>query len=294
MALLGALGASAQPVSDSARKHFDEGVKAFSRKDFKAALDHFEASYGERPVPAVLHNLGLTHEELGQLPEALALLEKYLRESEGQLGRRQVESKIAELRSRVFELVVSNLPGDAELLVDEVPRPAGATYLSPGVHRLQVSAPGFETLRQEVAGGAGTRLILPLALRPVPASMAAPAVLPPTVVRESFLSQPQGKATLALGSLSAASLVSSFVLGTMARNTRASYERGCAVVATCDQSLYDQGRAQAVASDVLLAVGGAAGVATAILLLGPADPAAVAIAPDWAGGGPAVRLSGSF
>ena len=52
---------------------FDEGVAAYSRGDFAAAIAHFERALGDRPEdPNLLYNLGNAHHKLGETGEAAA------------------------------------------------------------------------------------------------------------------------------------------------------------------------------------------------------------------------------
>jgi tetratricopeptide (TPR) repeat protein len=105
--LIGAAGAHAKPVPDprvdQARQHYDSGLAHFNLREFKEAIEDFEAGYRLKPDPVFLYNLGQAH-RLAQNPEqALYFYRAYLRTSDDPPNRAEVEERIATLEKLIAE-----------------------------------------------------------------------------------------------------------------------------------------------------------------------------------------------
>jgi PEGA domain len=166
--------ASADTVTQ-ARSHFAHGVKLYEEEDYRAALIEFSRAYELAPNWAVLYNVGQSHYQLRDYPNALRTLEKYVREGGDQIAkdrRAEVDREMDELRGRVAHVALtSNAPG-AELSVDDVSvgkTPLGeAVLIGAGRHKLAASKPGYMATTKvvDIAGGDNLTLALDLAEEP--------------------------------------------------------------------------------------------------------------------------------
>ena len=167
-----------------ARSHFAHGVKLYEEEDYRAALIEFSRAYELAPNWAVLYNVGQSHYQLRDYPNALRTLERYVREGGEQIAkdrRAEVDREIDELRGRVAHVALtSNTPG-AELLVDDVSvgkTPLGeAVLIGAGRHKLAASKPGYVATTKvvNIAGGDNLTLALDLAEEPHQAASQPPA-----------------------------------------------------------------------------------------------------------------------
>lgn len=74
------LPVSAQPdPADAAQYHYELGVSAAEKGNYRKALEEFQTSYAIRQVPRLLINIGRAHHRLGNLREAIDIYESYLK-----------------------------------------------------------------------------------------------------------------------------------------------------------------------------------------------------------------------
>jgi hypothetical protein len=135
----------------------------------------------------------------------------------------------------------------------------------------------------------------PPAVNLTPPPSAAPKRAPESVVaqtRPSFASTTRGRATITLGVLSGAMLLTGAILGGLAVSTHSDYERSCNT--TCDHSIYTRGHSLAIATDVLLSVGAASTVTTLLVAFVPSSHHNYALAPQLSPTSAGLGFSGSF
>jgi hypothetical protein len=183
------LGAStaarAEPTADDAAAEalFDEAVALRNAGDRAGACARFRRSYKLSPARGTLLNIAECFEAEGKLASAWATYRKLADAAETAGDRERLNiarAKRAELEPRLAYLTIVARDAPADLVVrrddstltrdvldDPVP-------IDAGVHRLTVSAPGFEpwTTEVEIADGERQRISFP-------ALVALPAVLPP-------------------------------------------------------------------------------------------------------------------
>src|SRR5258706_8539524 len=99
--LCSAAVARADDDQDAARLHFQVGQAYYDEANYTDALKEFREAYRLSKRPALLYNIGLCHEHLDQYEEAIAALERYLREQPTSGDRSIIEQRIANLRRRV-------------------------------------------------------------------------------------------------------------------------------------------------------------------------------------------------
>ena len=103
LACAGATRASAQtsPSDGEARSLYEAGAVAFSDTRYEQALARFEEAYALSRRPALLYNIGLTHDRLGHDGPALTAFRGYLDALPDAENRPEVERRIAVLTVRV-------------------------------------------------------------------------------------------------------------------------------------------------------------------------------------------------
>jgi hypothetical protein len=116
---------------EAGRGHFDRGVEYVEDGDLHGALVEFKRAYAASPNYRVLYNLGQVCNELREYVDAQRYLQMYLTQGAGEIDparKREVESMLAKLSSRIATLVLASNEGGAELYVDDVD--VGKTPLS--------------------------------------------------------------------------------------------------------------------------------------------------------------------
>ena len=151
----------------SAKQAFDQGLELVRQARFREAIAAFETAYRLSPHYAVLYNISQSHARLGDLPQAVLYLERYLAEGglsipesqrverEQQLAvlKRERDSKAgAEPTDSVPLTVACDLP-QVQAWVDGVLQPEAfpATFLlPPGRHTLELRRRGYATDTREL------------------------------------------------------------------------------------------------------------------------------------------------
>ncbi len=186
LALVGltASRADAQPVSTRARAHFARGVAAADEGRAEAAMVEFSRVWELTRDPFVLFNIAVTHEALGHDGDALDAMERYERESPPlpPARRAAVDAALRRLRARVATLAL-RLPVDGArvhvggAIVTAAAARAGVRLPS-GVHRVEISAPGFRPYETSIELAGGDRVVLDARLEPVRAPLAVECDVP--------------------------------------------------------------------------------------------------------------------
>lgn len=96
-----------------ARKHYQDGTKAFDLGHFDEAIKEYEEAYRNFDDPVLLYNLAQAHRLAGHAADALRLYKVYLNRAPGAKNRTEVQTKIATLEKLVEEQRQSqSLPPD--------------------------------------------------------------------------------------------------------------------------------------------------------------------------------------
>lgn len=97
----GAVAQEETELDRQGRAHFEAARLHFERGAYEEALSEFTAAYELSGRPALLYNLYLTTERLGDFEHAIAYLERYLAEGDPDAERRaSLEPRLANLRER--------------------------------------------------------------------------------------------------------------------------------------------------------------------------------------------------
>lgn len=172
---------------DAARKAFADGEKAFAKADYVAAHAAFEKANTLVPTPQAEYWLAKTIDLQNQTPEAIAAYERFLANPEAaSVG----EDKLSEAKLRLEQLQLSQvavielttLPANTEVTVDGVAQPNATPLvlkLTPGPHKITLSAAGYEPKELDVEARAGTRQAETIELALIPPPPPPPAPPPP-------------------------------------------------------------------------------------------------------------------
>lgn len=120
-----------------AQAKFAEGEAAFSRGDFLAAAQAFDAAFAADPNPTSLFNAARSWERAGETVRAANLYRRFLRDAPGDTPyRERATASLAELGRRLgrIEIVGAEL---ARPSVDGAAIDGNVTYVSPGSHRVE-------------------------------------------------------------------------------------------------------------------------------------------------------------
>ena len=108
-------------LDTQARAHFQSASAYFETGDYEAAIREFRAAYELSRRPALLFNLYVTYERLGQLDRAVEHLERYLAEFPEAENRAALELRLERLRARAREQAATPAPsGGTDLTVPAI------------------------------------------------------------------------------------------------------------------------------------------------------------------------------
>ncbi len=91
------------PAVAEARRSYDEGRTLFEGRSFTEALRRFERAYALRPNPVILVAIANCHEQTNNPRDAIAALERYLRDRPDAPDRATVEARMVGLRARAAQ-----------------------------------------------------------------------------------------------------------------------------------------------------------------------------------------------
>jgi hypothetical protein len=110
---------SPAPISEAGR-HFQRGVQLYNEADYHAALIEFRRAYELAPNPTVLYNIGQTYYQLQNYAGALVAFGRYLTEAGPTAPhRREVETTIDTLQTRVGKVAITNSPPGLDVTIDD-------------------------------------------------------------------------------------------------------------------------------------------------------------------------------
>jgi tetratricopeptide (TPR) repeat protein len=107
---------------DLARRHFESGVAYLEESDYENALAAFRKAHELSPRPEILLNIATVHERLGQLPDAVTALRRYLAAAPNGEHAETVRRRVENLEKRI---------GEASPSPAEAPPPAPAAASPP-------------------------------------------------------------------------------------------------------------------------------------------------------------------
>jgi len=299
---------------DEAKRHFEAGMTLLQTDDFAGAAAAFETSVRLFPTKTSLFNLANCYKALQRYGDSLETIHRLEAEFGGTMGEElEVEASNLrrELENLVGHLLVEVDPFGATIRVDG--REAGKAplgkplVLGPGDHEVEASLDGYaaekRTVRVESRGDAAVSFELQKVQAPSPEDDADSAAPEPVEPLPPPAEEPAaGHGSLWTGgwiaaSLGAAVMIAGGVTGGIAlakgNELETDYPDG---VPGDKKSEVDGMDRLAVATDVLLCVGGAAVVAGVVMLVvdGRSKRRDVAFVPDAGPGFAGASLAGRF
>jgi PEGA domain len=197
--VLGTQAAAAADGTSEAKRHFEMGVRLAQDRNFASALVEFEASYQRNPTAAALQNIAVCQKNLFRYADAIATLERMLRDFSAQLSasdKRAAGDAIADMRALLGTIVIRTTPADARVTIDEravspddLARPIS---LAAGQYRIAVEAPGYARAEQTVSVVSGQKdvpvdVVLSPANGPPPPSEGADSAPPPALPQRGWV-----------------------------------------------------------------------------------------------------------
>jgi hypothetical protein len=114
--------AHAQPTAEdkqAAKDAFKRAEAAEKRKDWRTAIEEYQAAYDAVPHPDVLYNIAVDFERLEEYRDAATYYRRYLDESGDDANdRNRVEGLIEKLRNRPGEVTIESDPAGARVKID--------------------------------------------------------------------------------------------------------------------------------------------------------------------------------
>lgn len=144
------------PSDDEARLAFEQGVAAFSARNYSMALEAFSQSYALSPKAVVSYNIAMCHKALLNYADAAEGFEKYLAEARDDDSYRLSKAKeaLAELDRLTGWIKVEAMTdgavvfvGSREIGTTPLPRPV---RLGVGEHQLRVVHDGFSPFERTI------------------------------------------------------------------------------------------------------------------------------------------------
>jgi hypothetical protein len=296
---------AAEPLLPTAERLFSDGLKLAHSGDCARARDKFTESYASDPAPGTLINWALCEEKLGRSATALELLrlaDQTLPQSHPKRAGMVKHMDALAKRAPILRLrMTSALPAGATVVMDGAMLDATALARGvlgdPGLHVIEMRAPGREDRRYEVTLAEGTTL--EVTVEPGPPRSSEPAGQ-----RRAALGSGESSSTTTLGWALAGGGVTAIgvgaVTGLLALGKKNELERSCNVdqkSCTTDAGVEasSAGGTFATVSTVAFVLGGASLAVGGYLLLTKKD--APATARLSAAAGPStigIRLGGEF
>lgn len=273
---------------DAARAHYAEGKKRMDAKDYAGAVTEFEAANALIPSPQAQQKIASCYDQMGKVAEAIAAYQTFIDQAKDKPNMTAdvdaAKARVEALKNTPVAVKVTSDPASASVEVDGVAQ-MGATpmevKLTPGTHKVKVSAPGYEPMEKDVEVKAGetapdlafaltqaapppTPVVAPPPAEPAPAPAAPPAA-------DQGPQEPRSNlpAYITLG-VAGASLIAGGIFGVKALGDKSDYNDN----PTADKA--DTTERDALIADMAFGVAITLGVTGTVLLLSnkPAEPAA--------------------
>ena len=91
---------SDDPAAAEARRHYEEGTKAFNLGEFPRAIAEFKAAYNAKDDPSLLYNIAQSFRLQGDAGQAIFFYRSFLRNMPNTPNRREVEGRIRALEKQ--------------------------------------------------------------------------------------------------------------------------------------------------------------------------------------------------
>ncbi len=143
---------------EDAKRHFENGVRLFQDHNYGGALVEFDASFQLNPTAVALQNTAVCQKALFRYAEAIATLERVVREFGARLPAddcRRIAEAIRDMSGLLGTLVIRTTPADARVSINDKPIPPDVLRspmrLATGEYVVTVEAPGYTPSEQTIA-----------------------------------------------------------------------------------------------------------------------------------------------
>ncbi|MDD9936677.1 MAG: PEGA domain-containing protein [Myxococcales bacterium] len=166
-----ALASTATAQEDGAREHFRRGEAAYQKGNYALAISEWETAYSQDPRPRIQFNIYQAHERLGQLPQAVEALQKYLSSADpDDPYYADATARMAALQQRLQATGIRLMGGidGASISISghnwgRLPRP-DKVPVQPGNHRVVIQLDGYQDFVANVVVPAGQVVEVAVAL----------------------------------------------------------------------------------------------------------------------------------
>lgn len=286
---------AADLTKKEASEHFKAGKKLFDAKDWKGAKAEFLGAEELLPAATTEYYIARCHEELSELPDAASGYERAL--DGGTLGAdlaKDAKTRLAALQKKPVKITIESEPSGATVRIDGTEiaqRTPFFVYIAPGTHLVVVELEGHEPFKTSIdllpftpqdvnasfvaPGGATTAGTTTAATTEPKATPTTTSSAPITAAKVTTTSS-TGPATTSLdGSRASGARTASFITGGVAiaalgvgtifgfrtLSDRSSFD------ATPTRELRDQGRRDALITDISLGLGVALAATSVVLFV---------------------------
>jgi hypothetical protein len=97
------LQASDDPAAAEAKRHYEEGTKAFNLGEYPRAIAEFKATYNAKPDPLLLYNIAQSYRLAGDAGQGLFFYKSFLRNMPDATNRKEVEAQIRKLEKQLAD-----------------------------------------------------------------------------------------------------------------------------------------------------------------------------------------------
>jgi tetratricopeptide (TPR) repeat protein len=92
---------SEESAATEAKKHYEEGTKAFNLGEFPRAIAEFKTTYNAKPDPLLLYNIAQSYRLAGDASQAVFFYKSFLRNMPAATNRKEVEMQIRKLEKQL-------------------------------------------------------------------------------------------------------------------------------------------------------------------------------------------------
>jgi hypothetical protein len=191
-----ALAAPGDDVAEQSRAYFETGAKEYEKGNYPTAIRAFEQAYTLTKRPGLLFSIAQSYRrqyandsKASNLRKALEHYRHYLAEDKTSKRRGEAATAITDIEAMLARLPaeeqasaqapeaalptqisITTQADDATLSIDgAAPRPLEPVEVTPGKHKVVLSAPGYFPEERDVPVNKGQMTALDVQLRPMPA-----------------------------------------------------------------------------------------------------------------------------
>lgn len=122
-----------------ARKHFEDGTKAFNLGEFDRAIAEYKAAYNAKPDPVFLYNIAQSYRLSNDLSQALFFYRSFLRNQPNTPNRKEIEERIRQLEAQISQQkAITTSPPTTTVPPGSLPTPTPSVTTTPPVTPVHV------------------------------------------------------------------------------------------------------------------------------------------------------------